>query len=512
MNDIERIYSLLVHSNGLKIRDVSRELELDKYYVSEILFSPQNITYWYQDDHSLWFAKEGALKLEEPKEERDELTAPIEATQKFNIARFQEEDISDSLRSYLKQISKYRLYSNDDMLELFRRYRNGDKRAFDLIVKSQQRLVANIAFLYCRKGVPLEDIIQEGNMGLIRAVEKFDYLQYRSFSNYAKSWIFQSISIAMTTLPYMVRLPLNQLARYYKVRKFKDRFEQQNEYPPSLTDINIGDDDDLEKNAIVNHLPSSLLDLVKFQDLDFQESNMDLVVKYVDDEYNWYYVRWLLKRLKDREADILKLYFGIDAGEETLSSIGEKMYLTRERIRQILWSSVRKLQDISHVKREEAKIGEMIRIDSSNQLGRVINIKQDKDGTTVLVVKMGAGYTTEISVYDTPYHIVKNKSKKKSQSAPKKIQIEETRSNLPAQEDSKDEVKETLTQITNLNRKTNREAMVGDRIQYDSKLCTVLEKKTMGGSLRLIIKYDDGNIDNVRNDWNRYKVLSKNVS
>ena len=98
------------------------------------------------------------------------------------------------------------------------------------------------------------------------------------------------------------------------------------------------------------------------------------------------------------------------------------MNLTRERVRQILWSSIRKLQDISHVKREEAKIGEMIRIDSSEQVGRVINTKQSNDGTTILVVKMGSGYTTEISVYDTPYHIVKTEYKKKPQPKQKKPQ------------------------------------------------------------------------------------------
>ena len=145
MNDIERIYSLLLHSNGLKIRAISQELELDKYHVAEIMFSSQNNSYWYQDDDSLWYAKEGALQIEEPEEEIDELLAPVEIPQRFNFDRFLEEDLSDSLRSYLSKISKYRIYSNDEMIELFKRYRNGDQKAFDLIIKSQQRLVANIA-------------------------------------------------------------------------------------------------------------------------------------------------------------------------------------------------------------------------------------------------------------------------------------------------------------------------------------------------------------------------------
>ena len=200
MNDIEGIYSLLLHSNGLKIRAISQELELDKYYVAEIMFSSQNIPYWYQDDDSLWYAKEGALQIEEP-EKKDELVETSIVIPKYNLNRFQQEDISESLRAYLNKISKFRIYTNDETLELFKRYRKGDNKAFGLIVKSQQRLVANIALLYCRKGVPLEDIIQEGNIGLIKAVERFDDTQYRSFSNFAKTWILQAISYSMTTMP-----------------------------------------------------------------------------------------------------------------------------------------------------------------------------------------------------------------------------------------------------------------------------------------------------------------------
>ena len=583
MNDIERIYSLLLHSNGLKIRAISQELELDKYYVAVIMFSSQNIPYWYQDDDSLWYAKEGALQIEETIEEKDELVEPSIVIPKYNLNRFLQDDINESLRTHLNKISKFRIYTNDETLELFKRYRNGDKKAFELIVKSQQRLVANIALLYGRKGAPLEDIIQEGNLGLIKAVERFDDTQYRSFSNFAKTWILQSISIAMTALPYMVRLPLNQLARYRKVRKCKEKFEQRHGYPPSVTDINIGEEVDSEKIEIVNQLPDSLGELVElYGDLDFLESRTDMVTNYIEDEDHWYFVRRLLKRLKDRESRILRFYYGIDAVEETLSSIGEKMNLTRERTRQILWSSVRKLQDISHVKREEAKIGEMIRIDSSEQVGRVINTKQSNDGTTILVVKMGSGYTTEISVYDTPYHIVKNEYKKKPQpkqkEPQKKVRKNTFKDVVPSRqdetkkvvEDSRREVseigdlkvgdsiyynklyctvrkivengkfsklfveyangvrdvvpynksryvkiqhnrKEThsnpLTKTRHIDNQIKREAMVGDRIMYASRPCIVLEKKTMRNSLRLIVKYDDGSLDNVQNDWDKYRII-----
>lgn len=582
MNDIERIYSLLLHSNGLKIRAISQELELDKYYVAEIMFSSQNIPYWYQDDNSLWYAKEGALQIEEPEEENDELIAPVEIPQRFNVNRFLEENLSDSLRFYLSQISKYRIYSNDEMMELFKRYRNGDQKAFDLIIKSQQRLVANIALLYCRKGAPLEDIIQEGNVGLVKAAERFDYTQYRSFSNYAKAWILQSISISMTTMPYMVRLPLNQLARYRKVRMFKEMFEQQHGYPPSVTDIDVGEDVEPEKIALLYQLPDSLWKLVEYQlDLDLFESRTDFVADYEKDEYNWHFVRWLLRCLNNKEALILRLYYGIDVMEETLSSIGDKMNLTRERVRQIIWSSVRKLQDVSHIKIEEAKIGEMIRIDSSNQLGRVVKTKQGADGSTILIVKMYSGFTTEISVSNTPYHIIKRvKSQEKqkqisnsyqktsvteythlkqegrrslNKETPKEVtkygelkvgdQILYNRKHCIVKKiigssksarlfieysngvmdvvsfnrskfeklskSSKMIIERTSSARTQITNQIKREAMVGDRIKYQSMNCTVIRKKVMRGSFRLIVRYDDGRVDNLLNDWSKYIIINK---
>lgn len=347
MNDIERIYSLLLHSNGLKIRAISQELELDKYYVAEIMFSSQNIPYWYQDDDSLWYAKEGALQIEEPEEKIDELISPVEIPQRFNVNRFLEEDLSDSLRSYLSQISKYRIYSNDEMIELFKRYRNGDQKAFDLIIKSQQRLVANIALLYCRKGAPLEDIIQEGNVGLVKAAERFDYTQYRSFSNYAKSWILQSISASMTTMPYTVRLPLNQLLLYRKVRKFKEKFEQKHGYLPSVNDIEIDEELDAERIKFLDELPNNLSSLTNlFSDLDNKESETNAIEDFINENESTITIKDLLKRLRKMERQIIERFYGINSKEETLSTIGDYFGLTRERTRQIKEKTVKHLRDL----------------------------------------------------------------------------------------------------------------------------------------------------------------------
>lgn len=441
MNDIERIYSLLLHSNGLKIRAISQELELDKYYVAEIMFSSQNIPYWYQDDDSLWYAKEGALQIEEPEEEIDELITPVEIPQRFNVNRFLEEDLSDSLRSYLSQISKYRIYSNDEMIELFKRYRNGDQKAFDLIIKSQQRLVANIAFLYCRKGAPLEDIIQEGNVGLVKAAERFDYTQYRSFSNYAKSWILQSISASMTTMPYMVRLPLNQLLLYRKVRKFKEKFEQKHGYSPSVNDIEIDEELDTERIKFVDSLPYNLGSLTSlFSDLDNKESETNAIDDFINKNESKITIKNLLKRLCNRERQIIQRFYGINAKEETLSAIGDYFGLTRERARQIKEKTVKHLRDILYKRKgvDDKKIA-----------------AQEEDEE------------------DIPENVSK---------------IPETTAN-----EEKPEIEG---------------AVVGDTIVYDAKRCTVIEKKTMRGSLRLVVKYENGTIDNLQNDRKRYKIVS----
>jgi len=370
MEEVKRIYILLLHSNGLKIKDIAQKLDLDKYYVADILFSTDNIPFWYQDSSSLWFAKEGAIEIEEPKETKEPLITSLEIPQKFNINRFLEEDLSDSLRSYLHQISKYRIYSNDEMIELFKRYRNGDKKAFDLIIMSQQRLVANIAFLYCRKGAPLEDIIQEGNVGLVKAAERFDYTQYRSFSNYAKSWILQSISFAMASMPYMIRLPLNQLSLYRKVRDFKDHYEQENGYSPSINDIDLNESSDLDRIKYLDGLPYNLKSLMHLSDnMDAYESRTNAIEDSIDKNEVQFSVKKLLSRLQKRERQMLQMFYGINRKEESLASIGNFFGLTRERARQIKEKTVRHLRDILNSRKENVdKMRIIIHDDEENDL------------------------------------------------------------------------------------------------------------------------------------------------
>lgn len=568
MEEVKKIYILLLHSNGLKIKDIAKELDLDRYYVADILFSTDNIPFWYQDSSSLWFAKEGAIGIEEPKETKETLISSIKTPQKFNIRKFLEVELCDSLRSYLHQISKYHICTNDETIELFKRYRNGDKKAFVLIIMSQQRLVANIALLYCRKGIPLEDIIQEGNVGLVKAVERFDYTQYSSFSNYAKSWILQSISFAMASIPYMVRLPLNQFAVFRKVRYFKEKFEQENGYEPSINDISI-DDIDYKLIDNLNKLPDDLKDMILFfEDMDVFEGETNAIEKYIQNESDKNDILKLLKKSSKIERIVIKKFFGIDTPEESLLSIAEKLGLTRERIRQIKEEAIKKFRESSNrqidIPRETYKIGDYVQLIDSNHFGKIISIKKEKLGIYTYTLKTDKGNKEEVSEFDVhckvtspPNHILPQsiganktqelKKEKKTQievreyegikvgddiiinhkfCTVKKIIVNANSSKLYVEytngvldvviNNGKDIVKVPTNSKSappkNYQRKRKfptlvKEAMIGDRLKYDSKLCVVIAKKTTKGSLRLIVKYDDGSIENVLNDWERYKVL-----
>lgn len=347
MEDVERIYSLLLHSKGLKIREIAKELDLEKYYVAEVLFSAENISYWYQDDYGLWFAKEGAIQIEEAK--GDHSQEPHETQNRFNYERYLQGTPSDTLRSYIYNISKYSVYSNEETLELIRRFKKGDKKALDLLVKSQQRLVVGIAFLYCKDGVQLEDLIQEGNIGLIRAIERFDYSQSGSSFNYLKSYVIQAISYSMTFMPYTVRLPLSHLIQYRKIHKCIEKYEQLHGYSPSPYDIKLDEDIDIKRISFLLQLPDNIKDIVCVDDIDNYESNF-LIADFIYESLCKEIDR-ALSTLTQREQTVIRLYFGLNGNRQmALEEIGMKFDLTRERVRQIKEKAIRRLKHSSRNK------------------------------------------------------------------------------------------------------------------------------------------------------------------
>ena len=347
MEEITRIYSLLLHSGGLKIRLIAEKLELDTLHVAEIMFSPDCIPYWYQNEDSIWFAKEGAIQLEEELEpEVDKLTSLLEEPRVFKIDKYSDVGVSESVLSYLSSLSRYRTYTNKEVIELFDRYRKGDRKAYDAIVKGNLKLVAHIAYYYSNRGASFEDLIQEGNIGLLKAIERFDYTIALSFNNFAKYWILQSILLALSDLPYLVGLPLNQLNLYNKIQKFIRNYEQEHGYKPSVNQIQLDDDINPERISYLSQLPEDLLDLCISVDLDEFESDLypaDATLNYRDLSIS---IDRHLSRLPDRGKDIIRMRFGIGCREMTLEEIGDKFGLTRERVRQISEASIRKLREI----------------------------------------------------------------------------------------------------------------------------------------------------------------------
>lgn len=484
MKEVENIYTLLLHNAGLKIKDIAKDLDYDKYHVADIMFSVENINYWYQDSTSKWYAKEGALQVEVPEEHKDPLTAPVEKTQTYNISKFLSGGSSDSLRFYLCQVSQFRLYSNEEIAELFRRYRDGDETAYDLIVKSQQRLVVNLAYLYHHKGALLEDLIQEGNLGLTRAIESFNGEQFYSFSNYAKSWIMQALSNAMMYLPYLVRLPLNQISSYRKVQRFKEQYEQKYGHGPAVTDIEIDTNDNLNKLSYLNNLPSSPNEIVEFhEDMDYLESRYTFADNFENNNYNHYYLNKLLSFLPRRSKEIVEAYYGLGdyrGQENTLEMVGDEFGLTRERCRQIVEKARREMRDLA---RKKIKYGEV---------GPV----------TLFYVEQPVGIQYEFG------DVTKLREELKSQKIP-------TVTSQP-QIDSKKALGETIeilekkTSTSNSQDKISRKdaLKVGDNIYYDNNYCTVREIINDANSSYLVVEYLNLKRDRVPYNKSRYTKIS----
>ena len=254
------------------------------------------------------------------------------------------------------EIDEYRAflmdYDNKEFLKLLKQYRNGNKNALGKIVESQLRFVSAIASLYKNHGVDYNDLVQEGTIGLIKAIDLFDPSRKVQFPMYAKWWIHQTMIRALIDLRSAVYLPPSQIRLYKKVRRFIDHYEQEHGYEPSSSDINIEGCDDPRNLAYLSCLPDSLNKLTSnSDDWDNVASNVFSADEALMKESQTYYINGILNKLTSRESYILRRVYGIGEKIETLSEIGEKMGLTRERVRQIKEKSIRKLRDLLKIKK-----------------------------------------------------------------------------------------------------------------------------------------------------------------
>ena len=272
---------------------------------------------------------------------------------------------SASLDKYLQEIGKEDLITVEEEVELAQRIRKGDQRALEKLTRANLRFVVSVAKQYQNQGLSLPDLINEGNLGLIKAAEKFDETRGFKFISYAVWWIRQSILQALAEQSRIVRLPLNQVGSLNKINKAFSRFEQEHERRPSPEELAETLDLPAEKVAdtlrvsgrhisvdapFVEGEDNSLLDVLVNDDSPVADKT--LINESLSTE-----VERALATLTERERDIIRLFFGINCQEMTLEEIGEKFELTRERVRQIKEKAIRRLRHSSRSKLLKTYLG-----------------------------------------------------------------------------------------------------------------------------------------------------------
>ena len=262
---------------------------------------------------------------------------------------------SASLDKYLQEIGKEELISVEVEVELAQRIKKGDRDALEKLTRANLRFVVSVAKQYQNQGLSLPDLINEGNLGLIKAAEKFDETRGFKFISYAVWWIRQSILQALAEQSRIVRLPLNQVGSLNKINKAFSKFEQENERKPSPEEL--AESLELPREKVTDTLKvsgrhismdapfiegedNSLLDVLPNN--DSPKADKTLLIESLIKE-----IERSLATLTERERDIIKLFFGIGIQEMTLEEIGEKFGLTRERVRQIKEKAIRRLRHTS---------------------------------------------------------------------------------------------------------------------------------------------------------------------
>jgi RNA polymerase primary sigma factor len=272
---------------------------------------------------------------------------------------------SASLDKYLQEIGKEELITVEEEVELAQRIKKGDQAALEKLTRANLRFVVSVAKQYQNQGLSLPDLINEGNLGLIKAAEKFDETRGFKFISYAVWWIRQSILQALAEQSRIVRLPLNQVGSLNKINKAFSKFEQENERKPSPEELAESLDLPADKVAdtlrvsgrhvsvdapFVDGEDNSLLDVLVNN--DSPNADRALIMESLAKE-----IHRALATLTERESDIIRLFFGIGCQEMTLEEIGERFGLTRERVRQIKEKAIRRLRHTSRSKLLKTYLG-----------------------------------------------------------------------------------------------------------------------------------------------------------
>ena len=322
---IEHIYDTF---DAMGIQIVSPELELD---VSDDL---------------------GMDMDEVPDGDDEELVDPLELAAEYNL--------DDPVRMYLKEIGQVKLLTADEEIELAKRVSEGDKAAKDRLTEANLRLVVSIAKKYSGRGLHILDLIQEGNTGLIRAVDKFDYTKGNKFSTYATWWIRQAITRAIADQARTIRVPVQMVEVINKATRCNRKLVQELGREPTLEEIAAELNLPIEKIIEANRTAADTLSL----DMPVGDEEDTTIGSFVEDDNTPGPVdatsnamlsealTEILGTLTEREADVLRMRFGMyDGRTHTLEEVGQIFGVTRERIRQIENKAIRKLRHPSRAKK-----------------------------------------------------------------------------------------------------------------------------------------------------------------
>ena len=273
---------------------------------------------------------------------------------------------SQSLDKYLQEIGKVELLAPEEEIDLAIRIKKNDNFALEKLVKANLRFVVSVAKQYQNQGLTLGDLINEGNLGLIKAAKRFDETRGFKFISYAVWWIRQSILQALAEQSRIVRLPLNRVGALNKIGKAYSSLEQEYEREPSASEL--AQELDMDVSEVSDHLKISgrhvsidapfttgeenrLLDVIENDDQPSPDSM--LMTESLRSE-----IERVLSTLNERETEVLKLYFGINRDHAlTLEEIGEMFNLTRERVRQIKEKAIRRLRHASRSKNLRSYLG-----------------------------------------------------------------------------------------------------------------------------------------------------------
>ena len=275
---------------------------------------------------------------------------------------------TDSLNKYLQDIGKVDLITADEEVELARKIRQGDRVALERLTKANLRFVVSVSKQYQNQGLALPDLINEGNVGLIKAAERFDETRGFKFISYAVWWIRQSILQALAEQARIVRLPLNKIGNINKINRAYSELEQKFERPPSADELaeflNCSTEEvkqSLSQNGrhVSMDAPlvegdessSSMYDVLSGDSLPSPDSNLVLESLRKD-------IRSSLTTLTPRESDVLSMFYGLDGkAPMSLEEIGDKFDLTRERVRQIKEKAIRRLKHTTKNKTLKSYLG-----------------------------------------------------------------------------------------------------------------------------------------------------------